>query len=144
MSTSLLQRCSRAVLLRPATFAKPTGTRDFSSSVAVTKETKVEPGKKVAPHDGVPFAAPPRDEMKGELGQVFLPDMASIEYVAPAPIQIPGEPDNYSLLSTDSSLDSFPHLHDRTLMPKVFTVTAKETHLGGGPESAGGREDPVV
>ncbi|SCV73527.1 BQ2448_7453 [Microbotryum intermedium] len=158
MSTTLLrlptQRCARSLLRRPPTAAPMTSMRcthrGFVSSTTVDAakkpkkqhETKTEPGKKVAPHDGVPFAAPPRDETKGQLGQVFLPNMAQIEYVAPAPIQIPGEPDNYSLLSTDQTLDSYPHLHDPT--PKVFTVTSKETHLGGGPESAASREDPVV
>lgn len=34
---------------------------------------------KQAPFDGVPFTAPPRDDTKGQLGQVFLPDMYAIE-----------------------------------------------------------------
>lgn len=36
-----------------------------------------------APHQGIPFEAPPTEDLKGKaVGQVDLPDMAAIERVA--------------------------------------------------------------
>ena len=43
---------------------------------------------KVAPHEGVPFSAPPVDVTKGELGQIHLPDMERIEFVQQEQVKI--------------------------------------------------------
>lgn len=47
---------------------------------------------KSAPHEGVPFSAPPEDKTVGLLGQVFLPDMEKIEFVKVEGIKIVSTP----------------------------------------------------
>ena len=54
----------------PHTFQlSPSSPYRLASSVATADLPKAKP------HDKVPFSAPPKDETKGELGQVHLPSM---------------------------------------------------------------------
>ncbi|GAA5959440.1 hypothetical protein JCM21900_003755 [Sporobolomyces salmonicolor] len=76
-----------------------------------------------------PFAAPPVDETRGALGQVYLPDMAALERQHVVEVKIPSTPDNYTSLG---DTPSFPLLRPGA----IETVAPPETHLGGGPSSS--------
>ena len=59
-----------------------------SSTPGVTPTAAASHLPKAAPWQGTPFTAPPGDSTRGELGQVFIPDMERIEAVPEQAIQI--------------------------------------------------------
>ncbi|GAA6012180.1 hypothetical protein JCM11491_001777 [Sporobolomyces phaffii] len=86
------------------------------------------------PHDKIPFSAPPKDETKGDLGQVDLPDMT--ERTVEHALKIPSEPDAYRASEPASeSGGSFPSLQ-RAAADKLHTVAHPSTHPNGGPSLA--------
>ncbi|GAA5850881.1 hypothetical protein JCM3766R1_005911 [Sporobolomyces carnicolor] len=86
---------------------------------------------RASPHDKVPFSAPPRDDTRGELGQIHLPDMSDprSSSVEPIALKIPLEPDAYTIPRNKSEDDGFPSLRE----PEVHTVAARSTYPDGGP-----------
>ncbi|GAA5933180.1 uncharacterized protein JCM15063_002319 [Sporobolomyces koalae] len=76
------------------------------------------------PHDKIPFSAPPKDETKGDLGQVHLPAMD--EKPVQASLQIPLEPDSYRAPSASSSSSEFPTLQPSSA--KVITASDPSTY----------------
>ncbi|GAA6000967.1 uncharacterized protein JCM10292_006518 [Rhodotorula paludigena] len=87
------------------------------------------------PHNKVPFAAPPGDESKGQLGQVYMPDMQLHDQRDPGP-KIPIVPDNYTTPSSDT--DTFtPPSHE------ISTAVHPSTLPGGGPSSSHTGDDTI-
>ncbi|GAA5915299.1 hypothetical protein JCM5296_000542 [Sporobolomyces johnsonii] len=101
-----------------------TATAPFSRLASTQAQAAAGVAKKV------PFAAPPVDETKGALGQVYLPDMAALERQYVVEVRIPSAPDNYTSSSSDDA-PFFPLLRPGA----IETVAPPETHLGGGPSS---------
>ncbi|GAA6062173.1 hypothetical protein JCM10212_005128 [Sporobolomyces blumeae] len=140
------QACARfcAVRAHPAPVA-PHSVRlvrlaSTSSSPAQRQGAAAADLPKAPPHDKVPFSAPPKDETKGQLGQVFMPDMAEKPTVEP--IKIPSAPDSYRTSTSDSTTNSSSEPSSTDLSEsKVHTVSAPSTYPAGGPSSMAGSAD---
>ncbi|GAA5879140.1 hypothetical protein JCM1840_006206 [Sporobolomyces johnsonii] len=100
--------------------------------VRLASTARPSPAPKKAPHDKIPFTAPPVDTTKGKLAQVYLPDMAPLEQVRTVAIKIPSAPDTYSTSSSTDSSDDFPTLH---ASPKIITASHPSTYPSGGPSA---------
>ncbi|KAL8277235.1 hypothetical protein RQP46_010408 [Phenoliferia psychrophenolica] len=91
----------------------------------------------VAPTDKIAFKAPEVDTTKGELGQVYLPDLRQhfVDVVS-----IPTAPDNYVTPSTAPDAHAFPSFH----APQVHTVASTSTHLSPPTHGAYGADDAMA
>ncbi|CEQ39822.1 SPOSA6832_01376 [Sporobolomyces salmonicolor] len=98
--------------------------------VRLASTARPSPAPKKAPHDKIPFTAPPVDTTKGELAQVYLPDMAPLEQERTVEIKIPSAPDTYS--TSSHSADDFPTLHPS---PQIITASHPSTYPSGGPSA---------
>lgn len=77
MSSSLIRPLVRQVNFRHASTTVASAVRPSPRSARPTATTRRSP--KLAPFNGVASRALPPDTTKGELGQVVMPDMDSIE-----------------------------------------------------------------
>ncbi|KAK4702523.1 hypothetical protein P7C70_g3699, partial [Phenoliferia sp. Uapishka_3] len=112
------------------------------------------------PVDKIAFKAPEADTTRGELGQVYLPDM-SVHYIENMSISSDGAlvpsayvwqltscsilqptaPDNYTLSSSAPDASAFPSFR----APQVFTAASLTTHPGGGPSHGSeGADDAIL
>ncbi|GAA5911575.1 uncharacterized protein JCM6883_002412 [Sporobolomyces salmoneus] len=141
MFTRPLTRSTRLLLSLP----HPTSSPLLSSPLRLASSVAAADLPRAPPHDKIPFSAPPKDETRGDLGQVHLPDMTDRK-IEPIALKIPAEPDSYrtnskEVSSSESQLeedgDQFPTMRE----PKVHTVSAKETYHGGGPSVAANSAD---
>ncbi|GAA5996866.1 hypothetical protein JCM5350_005906 [Sporobolomyces pararoseus] len=94
----------------------------FASSVSSADLPRAKP------HEKIPFSAPPRDETKGDLGQVHLPSM--VEKLEEVPMKIPSEPDAYQISSSPSSPSSSSEdpSSSSSSTPKLHTVSSPSTY----------------
>ncbi|GJN88841.1 hypothetical protein Rhopal_001812-T1 [Rhodotorula paludigena] len=90
------------------------------------------------PHNKVPFAAPPGDESKGQLGQVYMPDMQLHDQRDPGP--------KIGLESVGGSAlrwiqESFAR--SRFSFMAISTAVHPSTLPGGGPSSSHTGDDTI-
>ncbi|KAK4053002.1 hypothetical protein OIO90_004126 [Microbotryomycetes sp. JL221] len=100
-------------------------------------EPTVKDVPRPAPHDSVPFKAPPVDTTQGQLGQVFMPDMDAIEPIVESQTRIPADPDTFQ--EPTNRDDDFPFLHE----PRVFTTSHPQT-FPDAPSHGSKRDDVVI
>ncbi|GAA5888042.1 hypothetical protein JCM16303_000190 [Sporobolomyces ruberrimus] len=151
LSTIALRPCLRSAAVTPT----PIRLARLASSVAAADLPRAPP------HEKIPFSAPPKDETKGDLGQVHLPAMQekyveqALQIVRPpqfSPYTVfvtspltryalaaqPSEPDAYR---APSKSDDFPSLHPSSNTEKLRTVASPTTHANGGPTLAANSAD---
>ncbi|GAA5978807.1 hypothetical protein JCM10908_004494 [Rhodotorula pacifica] len=144
-----LSRCTtpRALLAAASSINNPR----FYVTSPLTPDPDAKPAAADLPvkpaHDNLPFAAPSnKDETKGELGQVDMPDMGRVEdkssEAAEFQVRIPTAPDTYRSSETSPDAPSEPVAHT----PEVATASHPSTYHGGGPtlNKAGQDGDVVV
>ncbi|GAA5968817.1 hypothetical protein JCM3765_001275 [Sporobolomyces pararoseus] len=129
----MLTRRLTTTLLQSSRISSSQSIRFASSSSVSTSDLP-----RAKPHEKIPFSAPPKDETKGDLGQVHLPSM--VENVQELPMKIPSEPDAYQISSssqetspssTSSSSEdpsSSSSSSSSTSTPKLHTVSSPSTY----------------